>query len=221
MASRSATRRSVARMLDANPAAIRTTVIRPVVPDAGSARRRNDLHLDARHRRRARTRSRASSATRTSCARPHGAHARRHAAGRRRASWTTRTFVRQLLAGASRDRGRRSRRRTRRKIADAARDNTTTAVRLMLEAGWPADARGQHQATPLHWAGFHGNAEMARMLLAHAAPLDVRDRRPRRHAAATGPSTVPSTAGVVRPATIPPPPRCCSPPARSRRHSTR
>ena len=63
-----------------------------------------------------------------------------------------------------------------RKIADAARNNRTTAVRLMLEAGWPTDARGQHHATPLHWAGFHGNVEMARVLIAHAAPLDVRDR---------------------------------------------
>jgi ankyrin repeat protein len=43
----------------------------------------------------------------------------------------------------------------RRKIADAAQANNTTAVRLMLEAGWPPEARGQHNATPLHWAGFH------------------------------------------------------------------
>jgi len=63
----------------------------------------------------------------------------------------------------------------RRKIADAARNNKTTAVRLMLEAGWPPDARGQHNATPLHWAAFHGNAEMARILVAQNAPLDVKD----------------------------------------------
>ena len=43
------------------------------------------------------------------------------------------------------------------------------------EAGWPPDARGQENATPLHWAGFHGNAEMARILLAHGAPIDVRE----------------------------------------------
>src|SRR4029079_14239513 len=65
----------------------------------------------------------------------------------------------------------------RRKIADAARNNRTTGVRLMLEAGWPSDARGQENATPLHWAGFHGNAEMARILLAHNAPIDVKENQ--------------------------------------------
>ena len=45
----------------------------------------------------------------------------------------------------------------------------------MLEAGWPVDARGQHNATPLHWAGFHGNAGMARVLLSHGAPVNVKD----------------------------------------------
>jgi ankyrin repeat protein len=61
-----------------------------------------------------------------------------------------------------------------RKIADAAQENNINAVRLMLEAGWPVDARGQHRATPLHWAGFNGNAEMTRLLLAHHAPVDVK-----------------------------------------------
>jgi ankyrin repeat protein len=84
-------------------------------------------------------------------------------------------LVRQLIAGRSGIAAALSPEDTR-KIADAARNNRTTAVRLMLEAGWPTDARGQHHATPLHWAGFHGNVEMARNLIAHAAPLDVRDR---------------------------------------------
>ena len=61
-----------------------------------------------------------------------------------------------------------------RKLADAATNNNTAAVRLMLEAGWPVDARGQHNATALHWAGFHGNAEMARALIAHHAPVDTK-----------------------------------------------
>lgn len=59
-------------------------------------------------------------------------------------------------------------------MADAAQANDTTAVRLLLEAGWPVDARGQHNATPLHWAGFHGNAAMAGVLLAHGAPVNVK-----------------------------------------------
>jgi len=62
----------------------------------------------------------------------------------------------------------------RRRLADAAQDNNTAAVRLMLEAGWPVDARGQHDATPLHWAAYHGNAEMARVLLQHQAPVNVK-----------------------------------------------
>ena len=60
-------------------------------------------------------------------------------------------------------------------IAHAARNNRTNAVRLMLETGFPVDARGQHGATPLHWAAFHGNAEMVRALLPFAPPLEAVD----------------------------------------------
>lgn len=63
----------------------------------------------------------------------------------------------------------------RRKLPDAARDGNSTAVRLMLEAGFPVDARGQHGATPLHWAGFNGDVEMARELLRYSPPLEVHD----------------------------------------------
>jgi len=63
----------------------------------------------------------------------------------------------------------------RRRLPDAAQDNNAGAVARMMEAGWPADARGQHNATALHWAGFHGNAEMARVLLQHGAPVNVKD----------------------------------------------
>jgi ankyrin repeat protein len=59
-----------------------------------------------------------------------------------------------------------------RKVADAARDNNAAAVRLMLKAGWPADARGQHNATPLHWAAWHGNADLVAAVLAHRPPLE-------------------------------------------------
>jgi ankyrin repeat protein len=62
----------------------------------------------------------------------------------------------------------------RRKLADAAQDENVDALRLMLKAGWPVDARGQHKATALHWAGFHGNAEMARQLVEHGAPVNVK-----------------------------------------------
>ena len=40
----------------------------------------------------------------------------------------------------------------------------------------PLDALGQHGATPLHWAAFHGNVEMVRVLLRHGPPLEQKDR---------------------------------------------
>ncbi len=63
----------------------------------------------------------------------------------------------------------------RRQIAHAARNNETAVVRLMLECGFPVDATGQHQATPLHWAAFHGNAEMTRIILRFNPPLEATD----------------------------------------------
>ena len=59
-------------------------------------------------------------------------------------------------------------------LAAAAQDNNVEVVRLMLDAGWPADARGQHNGTALHWACFHGNTAMVRTLLRHGAPVDVK-----------------------------------------------
>lgn len=63
----------------------------------------------------------------------------------------------------------------RRKLVAVAEGNNTQAVSMMLAAGWPPDARGAHQASALHWAGFHGNAEMARELLRHSPPLELED----------------------------------------------
>jgi ankyrin repeat protein len=63
----------------------------------------------------------------------------------------------------------------RRQLAHAARNNHLAAVRLMLEAGLPIDARGQHGGTPLHWAAWHGNVEMVREILLHDPPLEVID----------------------------------------------
>ncbi|MGH8018727.1 MAG: ankyrin repeat domain-containing protein, partial [Opitutaceae bacterium] len=63
----------------------------------------------------------------------------------------------------------------RRHPAHAARNNNTAAVRAMLAAGLPVDARGQHGGTPLHWAAFHGNAAMVRDILPHHPPLELRD----------------------------------------------
>jgi ankyrin repeat protein len=64
----------------------------------------------------------------------------------------------------------------RRKLPFAAQHNNVEAVRMMLAAGWPIGAVGQHGATALHWAGFHGNAAMARVILAHHPPLEAREK---------------------------------------------
>jgi ankyrin repeat protein len=63
----------------------------------------------------------------------------------------------------------------RRQVAHAARNNESAVVRLMLECGWPVDPKSQHQATPLHWAAFHGNAEMTETILRFGPPLEATD----------------------------------------------
>lgn len=64
----------------------------------------------------------------------------------------------------------------RRKLPLAAQNNDVEAVRMMLAAGWPVDEAGQHGATSLHWAGFRGNVEMARVILRFHPPLEARER---------------------------------------------
>ena len=62
-----------------------------------------------------------------------------------------------------------------RMLPSAAQNENAHAVRLMLAAGWPPDATGQHGATALHWAGFHGNAVMAREILKHGPALEFKE----------------------------------------------
>ena len=59
-----------------------------------------------------------------------------------------------------------------RQVAHAARNNETTSLRLMLSLGLPVTVRGQHNATPLHWAAWHGNVEMLREILRRNPPLE-------------------------------------------------
>ncbi len=63
-----------------------------------------------------------------------------------------------------------------RKLPNAAQNNNTKAVRLMLEAGWPVDTPGEMGATALHWAGFNGNAEMTREILRFHPTLESKSR---------------------------------------------
>jgi ankyrin repeat protein len=62
----------------------------------------------------------------------------------------------------------------RRKLPNAAQNNNTKAVRLMLDAGWPVDSPGEMGATALHWAGFNGNAEMTRDILRFHPALELK-----------------------------------------------
>jgi ankyrin repeat protein len=62
-----------------------------------------------------------------------------------------------------------------RRLPDAARNHKAQAVRLMLEAGWPVDAPGQHQGTALHWAAWHGDRDLVRDILRHRPDLERKD----------------------------------------------
>jgi hypothetical protein len=61
----------------------------------------------------------------------------------------------------------------RRRLPDAAQNNNTSAVRLMLGAGWPVDAQGEYRMTALQWAAWHGNAEMVREILRYRPKLEL------------------------------------------------
>ncbi len=62
------------------------------------------------------------------------------------------------------------------KLPNAAKNNNTQAVRLMLEAGWPVNTPGEAGATALHWAGFNGNSEMARVILKFGPELEKKSQ---------------------------------------------
>jgi ankyrin repeat protein len=62
-----------------------------------------------------------------------------------------------------------------RQLPDAAQNNNTEAVRLMLAAGWPVDVKGEYDLTPLAWASWHGNAEMVREILRYHPLLERHD----------------------------------------------
>jgi hypothetical protein len=47
----------------------------------------------------------------------------------------------------------------------------------MLCRGFPVTALSQHGATPLHWAAFHGNADMMDDVLRYSPAMDAQDRQ--------------------------------------------
>jgi hypothetical protein len=62
-------------------------------------------------------------------------------------------------------------------VADAARNNNLPAVRTMLRCGFPVTGLSQHGAMPLHWAAFHGNADMMEEVLQYDPPIDAQDHQ--------------------------------------------
>lgn len=58
------------------------------------------------------------------------------------------------------------------KLADAAQAGDMEAVRLMLSFSWPVDGHGPHGGTALHWAAWHGLADIVDLILAHHPPLN-------------------------------------------------
>ncbi|HXN23806.1 MAG TPA: ankyrin repeat domain-containing protein [Candidatus Dormibacteraeota bacterium] len=65
----------------------------------------------------------------------------------------------------------------RRRLPDAAQNNNTAALRLMLAAGWPVDTRGEYGMTPLQWAAWHGNAEIVREILRYGPQIERNDNQ--------------------------------------------
>jgi ankyrin repeat protein len=63
---------------------------------------------------------------------------------------------------------------TRRLIA-AAEAGKADVVARMLRAGWRADIRGDRDVTALHWAAWHGNAQMAAELIAAGTDVNARE----------------------------------------------
>jgi ankyrin repeat protein len=57
----------------------------------------------------------------------------------------------------------------------AAERGDTAAVALMVDLGFPLDARGDNGATPLHAAAYSGSAGTVRLLLERGADLEARD----------------------------------------------
>ena len=60
-------------------------------------------------------------------------------------------------------------------LPDLAASHRTAAVRALLAAGVPVDARGLMGATALHWACWKGFADLVELLLEHGASLTIED----------------------------------------------
>ena len=63
-------------------------------------------------------------------------------------------------------------------LGDAAESGNTPAIALMLDLGFPVDARGGDDGgTALHAAAYSGSAPAVRLLLDRGADIEARDTR--------------------------------------------
>lgn len=62
------------------------------------------------------------------------------------------------------------------KLVKAAERGNARGVRMLLDGGWPVDARDGDNQTALHFAAWTGDADLVRDLLALGAPTDVVER---------------------------------------------
>jgi ankyrin repeat protein len=60
-------------------------------------------------------------------------------------------------------------------LVEAASEGRTGAVRLMLDTGFPLDARGEDGGTALHAAAYAGSANSVQLLLNRGAAIEARD----------------------------------------------
>ena len=60
-------------------------------------------------------------------------------------------------------------------LPDMAANHYSDAVRALLKAGLPIDARGEAGGTALHWACWKGYPDLAKLLLEHGASTTIED----------------------------------------------
>ncbi|MGW4517489.1 ankyrin repeat domain-containing protein [Streptomyces sp. NPDC004393] len=60
-------------------------------------------------------------------------------------------------------------------LVEAAAEGRTESVRLMLDAGFPIETRGDDGGTALHAASYAGSASTVQFLLERGADLESRD----------------------------------------------
>ena len=109
--------------------------------------------------------------------RPHGADVTVTGAGRLLAACqdADRAKVERLLAADPGLPGRIPAAQQAAAMIHAAESGNTAAITLLLDLGFPVDARGDDGGTPLHAAAYSGSAPAVRLLLDRGAGVEARD----------------------------------------------